>query len=100
MRLQWKRLGRNWPFFGERRQLLLSQKKIPQQHILHYLDDFIFALPVPEITPAKIKAFDKAYDEVTDALGIPRAEKKVTTGTCITGLGIEIYSPNDCTYSL
>jgi hypothetical protein len=64
MRLQWKRLRRNWPFFGERRQLLLSQKKIPQQYILHYLYDFIFALPVPETTPAKIRAIDKAYDEV------------------------------------
>jgi hypothetical protein len=68
----------------------ILQSYLRIQHILHYLDDFIFALPALETIPAEIKVFDKAYGELTDTLGIPRAEKKDATGTCITVLGIEI----------
>ena len=68
----------------------ILQSHIPIDFIFHYLDDFIFALPPSQISPGHIQCFTAQYNAITDTLGIPRADAKDATGTCITVLGVEI----------
>ena len=65
---------------------------MPIDFINHYLDDFIFALPLSQASSGDIQHFNTKYNTITDTLGIPRADAKDATGTCITILGIEIDS--------
>jgi Reverse transcriptase (RNA-dependent DNA polymerase) len=76
-------------FFAEAFHWIL-QSFLQCQYILHYLDDFIFALPRSQATHQAIQQFHDEYRVFTDALGIPRNDKKDAQGTCVTILGIEI----------
>jgi hypothetical protein len=67
----------------------MLQSYLHIQFILHYLDDFIFVLPALAASSA-LQSFTTGYNNITDALGIPRAEAKDAAGTCVTILGIEI----------
>jgi hypothetical protein len=65
---------------------------MPIDFINHYLDDFIFALPLSQASSSDVQHFTTQYNIITDTLGIPRADAKDATGTCITILGVEIDS--------
>ena len=56
--------------------------------ITHYLDDFIRI--VPEAKADSVPQADLDYIQLTDALGIPRNDRKDCCGTVIEVLGIEI----------
>ena len=68
----------------------ILQSHMPIDFIFHYLDDFIFALPPSQASPSDVRHFTDQYNAITDTLGIPRADAKDATGTCITVLGVEI----------
>jgi hypothetical protein len=62
------------------------------QFLLHYLDDFIAALPKYEATAQRIQSFHDEYKHMTDILGVPRNDEKDVQGTCIIILGYEFDS--------
>jgi hypothetical protein len=70
----------------------ILQSFLSLQFVLHYLDDFIFALPKQVANTQKIQQFHEAYQRLTDALGVPRNDLKDEQGTCITILGYEFDS--------
>ena len=70
----------------------ILQSHLPTDFIYHYLNDFIFALPLSQASSGDIQHFNTKYNTITDTLGIPQADAKDITGICITILGIEIDS--------
>jgi hypothetical protein len=70
----------------------ILQSYLHLQFVLHYLDDFIFALPKQAASTQGIQQFHKSYKRLTDALGVPRNDLKDEEGTCITILGYEFDS--------
>jgi hypothetical protein len=68
----------------------ILQSYLYLQFVLHYLNDFIFALPKQAASTQGIQQFHESYKRLTDALGVPRNDlKDEEGGTCITILGYE-----------
>jgi ribonuclease HI len=58
--------------------------------VQHLLDDFVFAIPRALATPQYVSQINLSYKQLTDALGLPRNDKKDAQGTTVTVFGIEI----------
>ncbi len=57
---------------------------------VHYLDDFVAVFLAVQTTDQRMKWENRAYNWITDLLGIPRNESKDGEGIQITVFGIEI----------